>query len=247
MFKSTLSLLFSLVLTLGVSAQVPAQIIHYSWPNAICASMLNCLDGCSACNVPDEAQGGFFGTNVAWLGVDVCPYPLSVGNNAVFTSGWALQPGPEKRVLVSGIGTIPVRIDSIILRHASYSGPVRLRIQWSNDAAAPMVELADVAITYDLGETTFTSVGEVNIPSGMTYGIFQLELTPYGGDLAGSWVLDDVRIVATPIEQSAVGISELGPVGMDLRGMTYDVLGRPVPATKVAGVYNGVRRQVQVF
>jgi|694.fasta_scaffold126921_2 hypothetical protein len=244
--KNTLSILFAISALFPMAAQT--QVIHYSWPNAVCASMLNCLDGCSACNVPDQVQPGFFGTNVAWLGVDVCPYPLSVGNNAVFTSGWGLQPEASKRVLVSGIGTTELRIDSIVIRHASYSGPVRLKVRWTNDMAAPMVDLADVAITYDLGETVLTNVGIITIPEGMQFATFQLELTPYDGDLSGSWVLDDVRVVASPnTGGSAVGIIERGPVATDALGVTYDVLGRPVSGTlQAAGAYTGAVRRVVV-
>jgi hypothetical protein len=244
--KNTLSILFALSALLPAAAQT--QVIHYSWPNAVCASMLNCLDGCSACNVPDQTQAGFFGTNVAWLGVDVCPYPLTVGNNAVFASGWGLQPDASKRVLVSGIGTTDLRIDSIVIRHASYNGPVRLQIRWTSDMSAPMMDLADVAITYDLGETVLTNVGTITIPTGMEFSTFQLELIPYDGDLTGSWVLDDVRVVASPATGgSAVGIIERGPVATDALGVTYDVLGRPVTGTlQAAGTYSGAVRRVVV-
>lgn len=228
-----------------VNAQ--AQEIHYSWPNAVCASMLNCLDGCSACNVPDEVQPGFFGANVAWMGVDVCPYPLSVGNNAVFTSGWTLEPQNDKRVIVSGIGTTTMRIDSIIIRHASYSGPTRLRIRWTNNLAAPLVDLADVTITYDLGETVLTDVGVIELQPGMAYATFQMELMPYDGDVTGSWVLDDIRVVASPVSGGAVGIIERGPVAVQRGGTLYDVLGRPVQTEwNAPGVYTrgGVRTVV---
>lgn len=245
--KHIRTIAFLMMVGTGTWVNAQTQEIHYSWPNAVCASMLNCLDGCSACNVPDQVQSGFFGTNVAWLGVDVCPYPLSVGNNAVFTSGWTLEPQIDKRVIVSGIGTTTLRIDSIIIRHASYSGPTRLRVRWTNDMATPLVDLADVTITYDLGETVLTDVGVIQLPPGMAYATFQLELTPYDGDVTGSWVLDDIRVVASPVSGGAVGIVERGPVAVQRGGTLYDVLGRPVQTEwNTPGVYTrgGVRTVV---
>jgi hypothetical protein len=91
-------------------------------------------------------------------------------------------------------------------------------------------------------------VGIITIPEGMQFATFQLELTPYDGDLSGSWVLDDVRVVASPnTGGSAVGIIERGPVATDALGVTYDVLGRPVSGTlQAAGAYTGVVRRVVV-
>jgi hypothetical protein len=148
---------------------------------------------------------------------------------------------------VSGIGTTMLRIDSIVIRHASYSGPTRLRIRWTNDMAAPLVDLADVTITYDLGETVLTDVGVIQLPPGMAYATFQLELIPYDGDVTGSWVLDDIRVVASPVSGGAVGIIERDLVGAPRGGTLYDVLGRPVQAEwNAPGVYNagGVRTVV---
>jgi hypothetical protein len=240
--------LIAMLLLAHGAAMAQTEIIHYSWPNQVCSNMLNCASGCSACNVPDAAESTFFGTNVVWLGVDVCPYPVSVGNNAVFSGGWGLAPDPAKRVLISGISMVPMQIDSIIVRHASYSGPTRLRIRWTNDPTAPFTELADVVVTHELGTTVLTGVGTVIVPPGMIYGTFQLELSAYDGDSSGDWVLDDLRIVGTQTSGSgAVGISEIGPIGYTPHGRTFDVMGRPVNNSAAQGLYIGARRQVKVF
>ncbi len=227
-----------------------AQTLNYQWLNLPCMDNLNCAsNGCSACNLPDGGTATLIGTNVNWVGVDVCPHPVSVANNAVYTEGWPMEPQPMVYVGLSAVAMEAVQIDSIIIRHRrSANGPQRLRVQYSNDAMQVAETIGDVEISVDYIETIFTDLGCLAADENSTYSGLQLRMQAYQGGAEGNWQLDELRVVATPCQTSGqVGIAE--NFQRDLQGSrTYvDVLGRPVGGTPAPGVYIGGRKRVQIF
>jgi len=223
-----------------------AQTIRYQWLNVPCSNMLNCDDGCSACNMPADAPGVFIGTNVAWIGVGTCPYPVAVGDNAVYSTGWSVLPSTTQSILLSGIATTAVKIDSLIVRYVSWeNGPQRAKIFFTSNPAPAMDEIGDVASTSEFATAVFTDLGCLEIPEGAPFATFQLKMVPYQSE-TGGWVLDEVRIVATPCEETGVGIREIIR-SSELSGPYFDILGRPASNDPAPGVYVGPRKQVQVF
>ncbi|MEO8589653.1 MAG: hypothetical protein ABI432_09805 [Flavobacteriales bacterium] len=235
-------LLAAIVGTLHASAQV----ITYDWLNVICSGMINCDEGCSACNMPVDAPGVFIGTNVAWLGVGTCPYPVASGDNAIYSTGWTELPSTTQSILLSGIATTELHIDSIIIRHAAWeNGPQRAKILFTPNVAAAMVEIGDVTSTPEFTTSVFTDLGCLEIPEGSSMATFQLKVIPYQSAIGG-WALDEVRIVATPCEASAVGIHEIFNTSQNV-GPYFDILGHPAAKNPAPGVYIGPKKQVQVF
>lgn len=243
MKRSILSL--AVITGLACSAQVQ-QRIEYKWLNQICADLLNCDAGCTACNIPSNSAGIFFGTNAAFIGVSVCPLPINVGDNAVFTGGWDLQSGPGKTVIVSGITTVPMRIDSIRFRHSMYSiGPERLKVAFTANAAMAPEEVADIEVPADFTTFSLTDLGCVQPAQGSPMGTFQIRFTPYGST-EGGWALDEVIIVGSTCEASTVGVAELA-VYRDAKGGPWvDLLGRPISAQPAPGVYIAPGKRVRV-
>lgn len=240
----TLILLAATIATLGASAQ--SQVIAYEFLNQPCSAVINCDEGCSACNMPDDAPGVFIGTNVAWIGVGTCPYPVAPGDNAIFSTGWSVLPSTSQSILLSGLATTPMHIDSLIIRYASWeNGPERAKILFTTNVAAAAVEIADVPSAQEFATISFTDLGNIEIPEGQSIGTFQLKMIPYQSEVGG-WALDEVRIVATPTEPAAVGIHEYVNTTSN-KGPYFDILGRPAPKDPAAGVYVGPRKQVQVF
>ncbi len=203
-----------------------AQVVEYQWLNQPCASILNCDTGCSACNLPVSASMQFFGNDVGWLGIDVCPHPIITGDNALMTYGWPTIPDEDHAAIITGIAFTPTRIDSVIIRHrAGVDGPQRLRVRFGVNESMPTTGIADVVISDQFTRTTLLDLGEVTHPETMVYGFFSIVLQPYEGS-GGSWDLDDLRIVGTPM--SATGIHDPLPATSSTALPRFDALGRPV-------------------
>ena len=165
MNRSASTILFCITLTFGALAQ--EHRIEYRWLNQPCSEVINCDAGCTACNVPESTDGVFFGTNAAFIGVATCPLPINVGDNAVFSAGWTMTPTADKTVIISGIAMTPLRIDSIIFRHAIYSnGPQRVKVAFTANAANPAEEIADVLVPVDFEEVVLTDLGCVEFQEG---------------------------------------------------------------------------------
>jgi hypothetical protein len=234
----------SLFSTGGLFAQT--EVISYQWLNQWCSSLLDCEEGCMACNLPASSSAQFFGTNVAWIGVDVCPHPVLAADNAIGTFGWTVEQDAQKYIILSGVSTNAVQIDSIIFRHArSAQGPQHVKVGYTRSAMEPMSELADLTVQHDFHTDVITDLGCLTTTPQDPFGTFQLQFSPYGSD-TGGWYLDEVRIVATPC-QLATGVDVLTPQQSTYTGPWFDVLGRPVMGDVPAGVYIGRQRQVKVF
>ncbi len=174
--------------------------IEFKWLNQPCGEMINCADGCSACNEPEGGDMVVLGTNPALVGVSACPHPVRSGDNALLLSGWTTVPDDARRILISGIAQVPVRIDSVIVVHGSGpNGPTGLLVGLRdlNDGEGHSI---DVAIGRSIMSTEMTGCGVIEKPASMAYGSFQLQLQAYGGG-GGDWVLDEVRIVVTELEE----------------------------------------------
>lgn len=248
MYNVIRTAVLSLLFTASSALSAQTEVIEYQWLNQWCSSILDCDEGCTACNIPASSSAAFFGTNVIWIGVDVCPHPVVSGDNAVGSFGWTQAASSDKYILLSGIATNAVQIDSIIIRHArSAAGPGRLKVGYTRSSMEPVSELADLEVQSDFNTSILTDLGCLTTSDDMPFGTFQLQFTPYGSD-EGGWYLDEVRIVATACEPlTSVGIDEIGAGRTDQSGPWYDVLGRPVKGEVGAGVYIGGKRQVQVF
>jgi hypothetical protein len=182
------------------------------------------------------------------MGVEVCPHPVAVGDNAVFTSNWPMAPHPLVYVGLSAVAMQDVRVDSIIILHRrSADGPQRLRVQYTNDAMQVAETIGDTEIMEQYHETIFTDLGCLAAQSGSAYTGFQLRMQAYQGSTEGSWQLDALRIVATPCNGAQVGITENFQRPLEGTGTYVDVLGRPVNGQPAPGLYLGSRKRVQVF
>lgn len=232
--------LLSLLLPIWVSGQS----ITYQWLNEpSCASLLSCDTGCTACNSAVNTQGQFSGTDVAWLGVDVCPHPFALGDNTLFTYGWPAIPNEEHAVLVSGIAFSPVRIDSLVIRHRTGpDGPQRLRVRFGVNETMPATEIADAAVQTEFARTVITDLGTVEATPQMVYGFFNVVLQPYMGE-GGPWELDKIRIVGTPVTMTA--IEEVAGIPRSGKAQRYDAAGRMEPSRPDQLLYiDGTRRVV---
>ena len=237
--------------TTAWSVQAQTYTVAYEWLNVPCATNINCNEGCSACALPTNSSPAFFGTNMAWIGLSVCPMPVSTGNNALYSGPWPTFPVPSHFGMVSALATVPVQVDSIVIRHRrEAAGPQRMKILYTNNVNEPAVEIADVEVGVEFGETVLTDLGCLAMPEGAAFGTLQLRVQPYQGE-SGNWHLDAIRIVATPCSQITTGIGHPGdprdprvPEGVN----TYiDVLGRPVKGQPAQGVYIGSKKVVQIF
>jgi len=245
MSRSTLLLSLLLLVSAGrLSAQ--SHSITYQWLNVPCFSNINCNTGCSACNVPENSTPVFFGTNMIWPGLTLCPHPVTTANNAVHSEGWPAFVSPNVHATLSGMSTIPMQVDSMIIRHrSSETGPQRLRISFTTDMAVPHFELSDVEITTEWSETVITGLGRMEIGPGQDFGIMQLKFQAYQGQ-GGSWQLDEVRVVGSPANEISTGIAVIDRRFEHLEGQYVDVLGRPVGKNPAPGMYFGQQRVVRV-
>lgn len=226
--------------------QGQSRTIEYKWLNVPCSSNINCSTGCSACNVPDNSDQSFFGTNMIWPGITLCPHPVSPQNNALHTSDWPVFASATNYGLLSGMSTMPMQVDSIIIRHRSdATGPLRLKVSFTTDAAHPFEEVADIHVPTEWTNTVITAPGIMEIGSGMAYGTFQMMVQAYQGD-GGDWLLDEVRIVASPASAVATGIMDPEMRYAHAEGQYVDLLGRSMGKDPAPGFYIGQRRVVQV-
>lgn len=235
-----------MVMAVGPIRSQSTYSISYQWLNFICANNLNCNEGCSACNEPENSSSTFFGTTMAWIGTSVCPQPVSTANNALYSDGWSVFTSEEHYGVLSGIALTSVRIDSVILVHRrEVAGPQRLKVSFTGSLAEPFTELGDVDIQTEFVSTVFTDLGCLEVPEGMPYAAFQVKVQPYQTD-GGKWHLDGIRIVASSCQGAITGIEEYQQ-NNTVNGPYFDVLGRPVKEHPAQGVYVGPRKQVQIF
>lgn len=210
------------------STYAQQQSLSWNWTNTVCGDMLNCNTGCSACNQPAEFLPGFYGVNAAWLGLSTCPQPTITGDNAVFSEGWSAAPDPLKMVMIAGIANGPMSLDSIVIRHRSTDqGPTWLRISLKLDLSKPAALIYEGPIPEAFTSLILSDLGKLDIPEGYTAAGFQLQLQAFGSD-GGAWVLDAVRVTASPSTSDAsTGLTELSGKPTERLEPAYDVLGRP--------------------
>lgn len=241
--------ILSLVLAIGLLQveRSAAQTLDYDWLNIPCIDNLNCDNGCSACNLPADVPVNFFGTNVLWVGMDVCPHPITTANNAVYTTGWPIEPQAGVYMGISTATLGDVHIDSVVIRHRrSEDGPQRLRVQFSNDVMQAPTLLGDVDVTQTYEETVFTDLGCLNATPGSDFRGFVLRMQAFQGG-AGDWQIDAMRVVTSPCA-AQVGIAENFQRDLEEGTRSYvDVLGRPIQGQPAPGLYIGGRKRVQVL
>lgn len=238
----------SIIWALGFpAAQAQDQTLTWNWMNNVCSDMLNCQTGCSSCNQPSGVSDGFHGTGAAWIGLGTCPHPVSSGDNAVLSTGWMPGPDPLKRVLLSGIMTSPMSLDSVIIRHCAFDqGPTWLRISLKRDLSQVATVIYEGPIGSAFANLALSDLGTVNIPEGSTTGGFQLQFQAYGSD-GGSWALDRVRVVASPVATDiTTGVIGISGVPAEKAGPFYDVLGRPAGKNTVLGISRDGKRRVVI-
>lgn len=225
-----------------------AQTLRYDWLNQPCMDNLNCSNGCSACNLPGVVPVNFFGTGVQWVGVGVCPHPITTADNAVYTNGWPMEPQAGYYVGVSTATLEDIRIDTLVIRHRrSADGPQRMRVQFSGNVVQVPTVIGDVAVTETFTESVFTDLGCLDMVTGSDYRGFIMRMQAYQGG-AGDWQVDAMRIVATPCNAGQVGIAENFMRDIEQQPNSYvDVLGRTISGDPAPGVYIGSRKRVQVF
>jgi hypothetical protein len=227
------------------AVQAQEKSLTWRWANRPCAEMLSCDNGCSACNYPDEYDPGFFGTNAAWIGVEACPIPIGVQDNAIASSGWGPLPASDRVVLISGILLVPMQLDSIIVRHRTMDeGPTWLRISLKHDLTGESIIVHEGPITGEFDAVSLRDLGCAELTEGMGSGGFQLKLQAYGSN-TGAWLLDEVRVVATPCQEDiTTGVRLLRDNTDPVQGPQFDVLGRPVGQLPVSGSYMDATRRV---
>ena len=213
-----------------------AQSLEYDWLSQPCSTMLNCDSGCSACLAPEAEGATFTGTAAVWYGIDACPHPIAIGDNAVWTYGWPIAADPGHYVIITGFAFSPVTVDSIIIRHASEAdGPQRLSVRYGANTTMPATVVSDVSVPGSYSETIVTGLGPVVAADGMIYGFFQILLQAYDGG-TGAWMLDDMRVVASPY--SATGIDELSTLQRETGStVAYDALGKATGRAAANGLY----------
>lgn len=202
--------------------------ISYQWLNQPCAEIINCEGGCSACNLP-EADQVVFGTNAALIGLDACPHPFAVGDNALLLSGWTDAPSDDRRVLVSIIAQTAVLIDSVIVLHRRVAdGPSLLRVSIIDQSGASNV-VSDGMVPSDFHPTAIAECGVALKDPGMAFASFQVQLQAYSG--TGEWYLDELRIVVSELHGDiTTGIEEFNRERDLVASDAVDLLGRKIIA-----------------
>ena len=219
--------LLPVLLPSATQLQGQSRAIIYQWLNTPCGENLNCEGGCSACNEPAGDDLVVFGTNAAFIGVSACPHPIASGDNALALTGWGAVADDAHRILISGIAQVPIRIDSVVVVHRrEENGPTHVAIQLKdlNDGGGAVTEA--VATSY-FSATELMQCGTVEKPEGMGFGSFQLQLQAFGGS-GGDWVLDEVRIVATPLSDGITTglVDRYAPSGTNTTTAVTDLMGR---------------------
>lgn len=216
-------LLLALILLANLGFSQPTSYSEFKWLNQPCSDNLNCDIGCSACNVATNSDAYFFATNPVFLGVDVCPHPILVGDNALDLQPWSVFVDSNKFVLLTFITTIPINVDSIIIRSTSIDGPNRALISKSVNGSS-YYPIFDTELTQIFENIIITNVGFVNIQNSI--GFIQIKIQPYGN--IGSWYLDEFKIIVSPDVHT--GILELNNYNLTPHPYRYfDLLGRDVP------------------
>lgn len=209
--------------------------ITYRWLNQPCAEMINCDEGCSACNLPEGDQV-VLGTNAALIGVTACPHPFAVGDNALLLSGWPFLPDNEHRLVASVMSLVNVQIDSVVVVHRRMDdGPVRLRVSVKNLAGVGQV-MREAPIPEQFDATAITDCGTAMMLEGMAYAGFQIELQAFNGE--GGWYLDELRIVMSALEEDiSTGVEAIAP---QHRPSTFSssigLLGQHVAGVRTSGL-----------
>lgn len=236
---------YATLLLLAMPLVSPAQTLDYQWLNLPCATMINCNTGCSACNVAAGGNTIIMGNALAWIGVDICPEPVTTADNALFTYGWPVFPEAGHVLILSGLALEPVRIDSLVIEHrAASDGPQRLQVRYGVNQTMPTTVIADLPTNEAFTKSVLTGLGEVAAGQGQVFGMFQLVLQPYGGQ-GGSWDLDAIRIVTSPANATATSIADVNGNTNMRPGIVHDVLGRPVQANgRAVGIYRDGSRRV---
>lgn len=220
-----------------------AQTLSFTWPNQPCATVLNCDSGCTACALPTGGTAVLMGIAPSWLGVDACPHPVAVADNAVATYNWPPMLDPGHQVMLSGLVFSALSIDSVIIRHAAApDGPSRVQVRFGANTTLPTTVVDDVPAQQSAVETIITDLGVVQVEEGSPYGFFQLILQAYAGGL-GAWAIDDIRIVASPA--AATSVAEVAPINE--KGLSFpqvDLLGRVTPQTASPTITTAGRRVV---
>lgn len=238
--RHLLKLLFLPCSVLLSTAQGKGQTrtITFNWPNDPCQQNINCPGGCSACNEAQGADDAVMAASPVFIGLDICPHPVAVGDNALSTSGWGLACDDAHRMIISGLVGCDVRIDSVIIRHrSSESGPVRLvtRVQDLGDGGGAV---EDEQVPAEFGTMVLTQAGVVQVPPGAAFSSYQIQLQAYGST-GGEWVVDEVRIVVTLLNPGPVtGVTELAPNTITSSEAAFDPLGR-----RVTSAHKGLRFQ----
>lgn len=219
-------ILVTLFLLAAAQGKGQSRTITYQWLNEPCEENIHCNTGCSACNQPEGTDMVVLGTNAAMIGVSACPHPVVVGDNALAISGWSAQADTDHRVLMSGLALVDVHIDSVVIRHRSEAnGPARVvvRVQDLGDGGGAV---HDAPVDTEWRTTVLTNCGVVQKPTSDGQAAFQLQLQAYGGD-GGDWLLDEVRIVVSPVVDlsTSIGVVTQQQEALNRVGTT-DLLGR---------------------
>jgi hypothetical protein len=216
-------------------AAAQAQTLTYQWLNQPCGSTISCEGGCTACNMAAGSSQTFIGSDVGMLGIDVCPHPVTDGDNALLTYGWPFVADPSHAVIVTGLALQPMYIDSVVIRHRSgVDGPQRLLVKFGANESMPSTVIGDILVPTEWEASHFADLGLVQATPEMVYGFFSLTLQPYQGN-GGSWDLDELRISASPAATSA--IVELEPRTPPKDMAPVDLLGRRVSQQRALGIY----------
>lgn len=231
------------ICTVFLCTTVSAQTLNYTWPNQPCATVLNCDSGCTACALPTGGTAMLMGIAPSWLGVDACPHPVAVADNAVATYNWPGTIDPAHQVMLSGLVFSAISIDSVIIRHtAAPDGPSRLQVRFGANTTLPTNVVCDVPAQQSTAETIVTDLGVVQAEEGSPYGFFQVILQAYDGGL-GAWAIDEIRIVASP--DAATAIAEVAPINERNRTKPQvDLLGRTIPQNASPMITTAGRRVV---
>lgn len=210
--------------------------VTYRWLNQPCAEIINCEGGCSACNLPQGDQV-VLGTNAALIGLDACPHPFALGDNALLLSGWSDAPCDDHRVIAGIISQISVRIDSVIVVHRRVGeGPARLRVSISDQVSIGTV-VHDALAPNTFSATAIADCGMALKGEGMPFASFQVQLQAYAG--SGEWYLDELRIVMSPVEEPVITATMelMKPVANTGSSMTIDLLGRERQSYSASGLH----------
>lgn len=216
-----LFIFFGIIYSFNLSSQ---STVEYGWPNSPCSNILNCINGCSSCNLPINSDSYFFGTNAVWAGVDYCPHPVISGDNAVGTEGWGMFPDSSKYVLISCVSSLSINVDSIFIRSASLLGPTRYLVSISINGGS-FQPIYDTPTYSNFDEICISSIGGVQNLGA--FATFQIKIQAYGFS-TGTWFLDNVKIVATP--NLSIGIVEMDHSNVydQVNYPYFDLLGREI-------------------